>query len=212
VQQPVPAATPGVPTAMVGRTVGEQRDRRVRGVLAAIAAIVLGAVVVATVVTVVVGRARLQDARHDTDAAWSDTREILHGRYQLVGGLAAAVAVLAGDDHEVVVAARQAVSGWNTRVGAPGTPADDEVLAANAVEGQARRLVAFVDATPALTADPGVAQARTALAASDPTTVVATYDDAVDALDRTRSSFAGRLARDLVDAPERSRLELPGAA
>jgi hypothetical protein len=212
VQQPVSAGGPGVPSVAAGRSVGEQRDRRTRGVLAAVAAIVLGAVVVATVVTVAVGRSRLQDARHDTDAAWSVAREVLHERYQLVGGLAAAVAVLAGDDHEIVVAARQAVSGWNTRVGAPGTPADDEVLAANAVEGQARRLVAFVDATPALVADPGVAQARAALVATDPTTTVQTYDDAVDALDRRRSSFAGRLARDLVDAPERSRLELPGAA
>jgi hypothetical protein len=212
VQQPVSAGAPGVPSVVVGRTVGEQRDRRTRGVLAALAAIVLGAVVVATVVTVAVGRSRLQDARHDTDTAWADTRTVLHDRYQLVGGLAAAVAVLTGDSHEVVVAARQAVSGWNTRVGAPGTPADDEVLAANAVEGQARRLVAFVDATPALAADPGVAAARAALVATDPTTTVQAYDGAVDSLDRIRSSFAGRLARDLVDAPERARIELPGAA
>jgi hypothetical protein len=112
----------------------------------------------------------------------------------------------------VVVDARRAVSDWNARVGAPGTPADDEVLAANAVEGQARRLVAFVDANPALTADPGVAQARAALVASDATVVVQRYDATVDALDRTRRSFAGRLARDLVTAPERARVELPGAA
>ncbi len=180
--------------------------------LAAIAAIVLGAVVVAAVVVVVVGRSRLQDARHDTDVAWASTRSELHTRYQLVGTLATAVAAIVGDSESAVTDARQAVSTWNTRVGAPGTPADDEVLAANAVEGQARRLVAFVDATPAVAADPGVQQARAALVATDPTATVRGYDDAVDRLDRSRRSFAGRLARDLVDTPERARVELPGAA
>jgi hypothetical protein len=180
-------------------------------VLAGIAAVVLGAVVVASVVVLAVGRSRLQDARHDTDVAWADTRKVLHDRYQLVGALAGSVAAVTGDSEPIVVDARQAVSGWNTRVSSPGTPADDEVLAANAVEGQGRRLVAFVDATPALTADPGVAQARAAVVAADPTVTVRSYDDAVDALDHTRRSFAGRLAHDLVDTTERARIELPGA-
>jgi hypothetical protein len=194
------------------RAAVDRRDQRARGVLAAIAAIVLGAVVVAAVVVIAGGRSRLQDARHDTDAAWASTRSELHDRYQLVGSLAAAVAAVAGDKESAVVDARQAVSTWNTRVGATGTPADDEVIAANAVEGQARRLVAFADATPAVAADPGVQQARAALVATDPTATVRAYDDAVDHLDRTRRSFAGRLARDLVDAPERARVELPAAA
>jgi hypothetical protein len=188
---------------------GPRRARNVRSILAGVTAVLLGTVLVASLVVLAVGRSRLHDARDEVDATWAETRQSLHERYQEVSDLATAVAAQVGDTHEVVADARRAVSDWNARVGTTGTSADDEVLAANAVEGQVRRLLAFVDADPTLAADPTVAGERAAVLARDTTVAVRTFDEAVDALDRTRRSFAGRLARDLVSADERARLELP---
>jgi hypothetical protein len=194
-----------------GRGARPRGARNARSILAAVTAVLLGAVLVATLVVLAVGRSRLRDARDEVDATWAETRQSLHGRYQEVSDLATAVAAHVGDTHEVVADTRRAVSDWNARVGTTGTSADAEVLAANAVEGQVRRLLAFVDADPTLAADPAVSGERAAVLAQDTTVAVRTFDEAVDALDRTRRSFAGRLARDLVEADERARLELPAA-
>jgi len=158
--------------------------RRLRVVLV----IVLALVVLAAALALLVGRPRLSSAQDDVNANWKPVRAALGDRYEKLATFNAAIAGAGASSREVVVDLEDELGQWAQLKGST----EDQVEAANEVEGLAGRLLATVAASPKLATNPDVIAARDAFAAAVvPSGTVNVYNSAVDTYESRRTSIWG---------------------
>jgi len=107
-------------------------------------------------------RPDLDRARDSATATWRAVRSPLTARYDALSTANNAVRDAGGTGRDVVDDTRAAVARW--RDAASGSPVSEQVAAANALEGLARRLAATVEASELLRADAAVVAAISDLA------------------------------------------------
>lgn len=171
------------------------------------AAVVLAsALATGSVVLTLGSRPDLEDARRRVDAAWVALRPALDDRYEALGGAGAAARERLGGDRPLLGGIDSALAAWRSGGSAP---VEDQVAAANRLEGLAARLTTTAAATPRLRSSGDVDEALEALEDSDPGDARVAYNAAVVAYEEVRGGFPRRLVAGALGFDARRTLEVP---
>ncbi len=127
-----------------------------RGLRRALILIVVVGVAAAAAI-IATARTDLQDALDEADRTWIVVAEPLGARYAQVEVLADTVSSASNAATELARETADAAAGWPSVVASGST--DDQVRAANELEGLTRRLVATSGASPRLAGDANVREA-----------------------------------------------------
>lgn len=164
--------------------------RLVRRLLVAVVVVALLGGAAALLLT---GRARLDAARDDAEAAWTPLREPLAARYAVVAAYAEALRAAGAGDRDAVVELADALARWNDLADDPEPDVAAQVDVANRIEGLVARADATVAGSERLSATPEVVGARDAVAgATVPAAAVQAYNDAARAYDDARHAVLRR--------------------